>query len=281
MVILHYKKKNAIQDEFSGLRGRLIAVAGPPGAGKSKFCEDTAHYLNICGLPAKYFPEYVNNALLDLYLESPASMKHYAFSFQTIMIQRRIALYKEALDYIATGGIALIDGPINTDLSFELMNYWSGNISEREHAVYFNILSEFEQLPEPDYMIYLNVSIETAQKRVEKRGRNNEIKNYDRKFYELLRAANNLSFKGIKVNCIPYDEDAELDETKLSSSSVFRILRQIMSRALETIGLPPVNTVEELKALVPPKEDVLNVREELTNVIEQLRMIVANTLRAK
>lgn len=109
--------------------GRIIAVEGGIGAGKSTFGQTLTEYLTDSGLRARYYPEYINQKLLSQYI---GDMKKYAYSFQMVMLTMRINIYREAVDFARTGGIAVIDRSLVGDYTFAKMQKETGRISDSE-----------------------------------------------------------------------------------------------------------------------------------------------------
>jgi deoxyadenosine/deoxycytidine kinase len=234
MDMIQYMPQNYINNKYSHLCGKIITIAGPPGVGKTRLCKDLAYYLNKQGLNAKHFKEYVNKDFLNLYLNNKSK---YAFSFQVIMVQRRIATYYEAVAYSKTGGIAIIDGPINTDNAFELMNYAQGFISEEEHKIYLNMLNEYKNLPEPYLVIYLDCNTACLLYRLKQRNRPGEVVNYDENFYTNLYLAYSLAFSKLNVKMVSYNDNCELENGRLSQKFVLSILDKIINEKTSLFGI--------------------------------------------
>jgi deoxyadenosine/deoxycytidine kinase len=112
-------------------------------------------------------------------------------------MQLRHRQYIQAIQAMKNGKIAIIDRSFDGDRAFERKFYNEGIINQQEHDTYEqthkdNIMS----LPEPNYIIYLEVSVEVAMKRIKERSRLNEVECYDIKYLEALNNAYNEIFTG-------------------------------------------------------------------------------------
>lgn len=224
-------------------------MAGPPASGKSTFCPELARHINNEGLgfTARYFPENVHKPLLNAYLESEESRHRYAFSFQFIMAQRRISTYREALSFAETGGVTIVDGPLQTDIAFALLNHKKGYIDQKDYGIYLSMLKEYDGLKKPDYLLYLNVTPETAHRRlvhrVEASGVKGEVVAYDATFYHELHEMNRVAFSNLQVSVINYDTDDTSGTTKhqeprtLSKQYLYSILTMVLTGDLLQTGL--------------------------------------------
>ena len=220
------------------LKGKILCVAGPPASGKSTFCRDLEQHLNQeqLGFSARYFPEHVHQPLLEAYLETNESRQKYAFSFQFIMAQRRISTYREAVLFAQSGGVALVDGPLQTDMAFSLMNYKNGHIIEKDYQIYLSMLTEYDSLPKPDYLIYLDVKPVTAHRRLLHRNRKSEVGAYDESFYTQLREMNAIAFGSLPVSLIDYNHDDEtMDNPNEGVSQPQTITKEYLYRVLERV----------------------------------------------
>src|SRR5687767_9035911 len=102
-------------DKFKSLKGGVFTIEGIIGAGKTTLGKSLEQFLNECGIKTRFFPEYINKDLLSQYI---GDMKRYAYSFQLIMLCKRIEIYRIAEAFASTGGVALIDRSIIGDMSF-------------------------------------------------------------------------------------------------------------------------------------------------------------------
>jgi deoxyadenosine/deoxycytidine kinase len=178
----------------SAVRGKVLIVEGLISAGKSTAGIEIHAYVQELGIPCKFFPEPLIPELLELFL---SDQKKYAFSFQLTMLVKRQAIYREAHKYAMQGYFCIIDRSLYGDYCFALMHKNRGNISETpslnssidsevpsEWKSYLSVLHS-EEFEHPDYVIYLEVSADTAIKRCIQRDRKGE-KKYDRAYFQEL-----------------------------------------------------------------------------------------------
>lgn len=202
------EKSTEMQSILQELKGQIIVVDGIIGAGKSTFCKILKKTLRNAGIPCIYHPEYQNPKYLSLFL---SNQPKYAFAFQTLMLERRGEIYKSALKEKAAGYTVIIDRSLHGDMAFELMHYKVGNINKEEHEAYLSELSKIGVgAGVPDVMIYLDTSVQTAQKRVVVRDRLSEKSVYDISYHSRLTMVyvdlmETAEKNGILVCRVPYD----------------------------------------------------------------------------
>lgn len=173
-----------IHKSLQELKQRIIVVDGIIGAGKSTFCRILKKTLKAAGIPCIYHPEYQNNKYLSLFL---SNQPKYAFAFQTLMLERRGETYKTALKQRAAGYTVIIDRSLHGDMAFELMHYKNENINKEEHEAYLSEISRIGVGANvPDFLIYLDVGVKTAQDRVTRRDRLDEKTVYDVSYHSRL-----------------------------------------------------------------------------------------------
>lgn len=210
--------RRTLSDEKSGevsklfrqhLTGQIIVVDGIIGAGKSTFCKILKKTLTKAGISCVHFPEYVNNKYLSLFLSDQSK---YAFAFQTLMLEKRGEIYREALRQRDMGNTVIIDRSLHGDMAFELMFHKTGKINKAEHEAYLSELSRIGTgARTPDIVLYLDVSTDVAKARVQRRGRLSESDVYDVAYHtrlsmvynDLMNKAKHLD--GLLLCRIPYD----------------------------------------------------------------------------
>lgn len=178
----------------SAIRGKILILEGLISAGKSTAGVQLEAYANEMGIPCKFFHEPLIAEFLQLFLSDQAK---YAFAFQLTMLVKRQSIYREARKYAQLGYFCIIDRSLYGDYCFALMHKNRGNISETaslnvsldskapsEWQSYLSVLHG-EEFEHPDYVIYLEVSADTAIKRCIQRDRQGE-KKYDRAYFQEL-----------------------------------------------------------------------------------------------
>lgn len=177
-----FSSRHPIYERFRHLRGGIYIVEGIIGVGKTTFGKSAEKYLNDIGLKCVFYPEYVNEDLLNQYI---SNMKHYAYFFQMLMLFKRIEIYNEAEKLAKTGGIALIDRSIVGDMSFAKMHVRNGNMSSDEWNIYLKVIAK-ELLPTPTACIYLRCTSKTSLDRIKDRGFASEINGYSSDYLNTL-----------------------------------------------------------------------------------------------
>lgn len=210
-------KKKTDYSKLKELKGSIIIVEGIIGAGKSTFCKRLATYLEQNELKVKYFPEYVNHKLLSLYLKD---RKKYAVMFQYLVLMRRQDIYRQAYELSRNQNyVCIVDRSIYGDLAFAKLNL--NFFSKEEWDVYESIRhgeteTGTEVYIEPDHKIYLDVTIDTAIKRITMRDRISEKDSYDFSYlHDLLREYKNV-FKDVDITVI--DNNSHLTDDAIANS---------------------------------------------------------------
>ena len=165
----------------------VIVVGGMIGLGKSSVAKILGEHFN-----SEVFYESVDdNPILPLFYsesEEEIEKKRYPFLLQLYFLNTRFKSIKEAL--YANNNI--LDRSIYEDCYFARKNMELGRISELEMSIYEdllnNMLQELEELPKkaPDLMVYLKGSFETVMNRIRLRGRDFEIDDSLKEYYEFL-----------------------------------------------------------------------------------------------
>ncbi|MGG7076934.1 deoxynucleoside kinase [Clostridium sardiniense] len=165
----------------------VIVVGGMIGLGKSSVAKILGEHFN-----SEVFYESVDdNPILPLFYsetEEEINKKRYPFLLQLYFLNTRFKSIKEALVHNDN----VLDRSIYEDWYFAKKNMELGRISELEMSIYENLLNnmmeELEELPKkaPDIMVYLKGSFETVLERIKLRGREFEIDDDLREYYEFL-----------------------------------------------------------------------------------------------
>ncbi|TGY43423.1 deoxynucleoside kinase [Clostridium sartagoforme] len=165
----------------------LIVVGGMIGLGKSSVAEILGEHFN-----SEVFYESVDdNPILPLFYsetEEEIQKKRYPFLLQLYFLNTRFKSIKEAL----VNDNNVLDRSIYEDWYFAKKNMELGRINDLEMKIYedllHNMLEELEELPKkaPDVMVYLKGSFETVLKRIALRGREFEIDESLKEYYNFL-----------------------------------------------------------------------------------------------
>lgn len=208
----------------SHLRAPIIILEGNISVGKSTLGRSLQSYFSREGQVVKYFPETIDETFLNLYL---TDMKKYGFSFQIIMLFRRISLLKDIIhDLREHGGIAIMDRGITGDLAFAKLQYRLGHINEKELSIYMNYYNESQDLLKDARHIYLVATPEKLRERVIKRGNPNEIKSYNYEYFTILEECyqSSLSPDVVKVD---WNQDLKMDGELIHQDECRRITREL------------------------------------------------------
>ena len=141
----------------------MIVVDGVVGVGKSTLMNILAER----GLTAFAEP-VVDNPILEKFYYDRA---RYAFPLQVFFLNKRFKHIKEAS---AIDGCVL-DRSIYGDVIFAKMLCDKGEMSVEEYELYKELLENMlEHVKAPKLMVYLEVSVDEAMRRIKKRGRDYE-----------------------------------------------------------------------------------------------------------
>ncbi len=144
----------------------FIAIAGNIGAGKSTLTDMLARRLN-------WQPFYEANAenpyLEDFYRDMP----RWSFQSQAFFLSRRLEHHRQLIDF---PGSVVQDRTVYEDAEVFARNlYQRGEMSERDYETYrrlYEAVCKF--LPPPDLVVYLQASVDTLMRHINKRGRDFE-----------------------------------------------------------------------------------------------------------
>lgn len=146
-------------------------VEGLIAAGKSRLTGQLEKALGY-----RSFPEPVaDKGYLELFYADP---KRWAFAMQIEMLRRRWDIHRLAMLECRAGTYAgtILDRGLPGDRVFAWMHHQAGNLHSLEWQTYEALYSEFMSVPhmQPTALIYLDVSPETALRRIRKRSRPSE-----------------------------------------------------------------------------------------------------------
>jgi len=214
-------------DKYKALKGGIYTIEGIIGVGKTTMGRSLEKYINEIGLKARFYPEYVNRRLLGQYI---SDMKKYAYSFQLIMLFKRIEIYREAEKFASKGGIAFIDRSIIGDMTFARMQCDNGNFTEDEWKIYLSTMEQEIQL-RPTASIYLQCTCETSLKRILNRGIEAEIKGYSEEYINQLAQSYDKSMeecKNVKHIIIDWNGAVKIENNILCKEIINMILSKLL-----------------------------------------------------
>lgn len=224
--IILYRPSNAVNRNFRSLIGSEIVLEGLIGIGKSTLGRSLYEYLKKAGFNVKFFPEFVNEDLLGLYI---SDMKKYAFSYQCIIARERLRVYDEAKHFSSQGGISIIDRSLVGDVAFATMLREQGLIDDREWDVYKKFISV--EYPEPIITLYLEGGPSLAFERMKRRNLQSEVSGYTLGYFERLEKAYQKAFDNSKnvgnVVRIPWDNDVIVNENVLDPDACENVLLKV------------------------------------------------------
>lgn len=152
----------------------VIVVEGVVGVGKTVLMEILADY----GYE-KYEEPVVDNPILDRFYYD---RKRFAFPLQVFFLNKRFEHIKKAKQVEK----AVMDRSIYGDAIFARLLNLTGDMSDEEFAIYQELLENMlEHVKRPKLMIYLEISVDEALRRIQKRGRDYE-QVVERSYWEAL-----------------------------------------------------------------------------------------------
>ena len=144
----------------------MIVIDGVVGVGKSTLMKILAKELNLI----QFEEPVVNNPILPKFYEN---RERYAFPSQIFFLNSRFKHLKEA----SKKEMCVLDRSIYGDAIFAKMLYEAGDMTKVEFDTYEELLENMvNHIKVPKLMIYLEVSVEEAMRRIKKRGRDYEQK---------------------------------------------------------------------------------------------------------
>ncbi len=137
----------------------MIVIEGVVGVGKSSLMR----YIKELGYEAFEEPVVDNPILPKFYYDR----KRYSFPLQIFFLNKRFKHIKEA----AQQEFSVLDRSIYGDAIFAKMLHYNGEMEGEEYEIYEELLENMLQhVQPPKLMIYLEVSVDEAMRRIQKRG---------------------------------------------------------------------------------------------------------------
>ena len=145
----------------------MIVIEGIIGAGKTTLAERLVKTGTDCYL---YKEPVQENPYLEKFYEDPA---RYALEMQYYLMAERYRMHLDGIEREwRNGSTTVFDRSIYGDTAFAAANYRLGTIDKRGYECYVRMFDAMSRsLLVPHCMIYLDVSVKTAQERIAERGR--------------------------------------------------------------------------------------------------------------
>lgn len=169
----------------------VICIEGVVGAGKTTLGELLANELGI-----EFFLEpYVNNPFLDKFY---LNKERYSFLSQMYFLNKRIDVIEESKSFSS----CIMDRSIYGDFLFAKMHLKNGYMSEDEFELYDEFWKKLISARKaPSLIIYLEISVENAMKKIESRGRSYELE-VSKEYWTSLNNEYELFFENYKSSPI-------------------------------------------------------------------------------
>lgn len=152
----------------------MVVIEGVVGVGKSSLM----NILATQGYEAFEEP-VVDNPVLDKFYHDRT---RYSFPLQVFFLNKRFEHIKQAKDVSR----AVMDRSIYGDAIFARMLNLSQEMSDEEFQIYTELLTNMlEHVHKPKLMVYLEISVDEAMRRIQKRGRDYE-QIVEREYWEKL-----------------------------------------------------------------------------------------------
>ena len=180
--VLNYVSKKEVYD--------MIVIEGVVGVGKSSL-------MNILAKEGyEPFEEpVVDNPILDKFYYD---RERYSFPLQVFFLNKRFEHIKQAKDVSR----AVMDRSIYGDAIFARLLNLNQEMSDEEFRIYTELLQNMlEHVHAPKLMVYLEISVDEAMRRIAKRGRDYELV-VERKYWEDLNHQYQLYFDNYTLSPI-------------------------------------------------------------------------------
>jgi deoxyadenosine/deoxycytidine kinase len=207
----------------------VVWIEGIIGCGKTTLTKTISRELNFRAI---YEP--VNLELLEMFYKD---QDRWAFAMQIDLLHRRFALQKLASFESITGKGVVIDRGLPGDRVFAKMLYSAGKMDKIEWAIYeraFSVMTN--SLIPPSIIIYMEVSPEIAQQRIQNRDRKAErgdlvplsyLEELERGYLDLLseiESAYPAWSRGMKVVKLPFNTAEETYESRNKAIEIIQNL---------------------------------------------------------
>jgi deoxyadenosine/deoxycytidine kinase len=208
------KKENYLINKKS----KIIVIDGIIGAGKTTlgdYISKVSNTLFYQELPDEGQERLTQN-MLDLFYEAPS---RWSGMTQVMFLTQRFKILKEADQMDAW---CLFDRSIYGDEIFAYNLYKRNEMTKEEFSIYQLLLKTFiEETSPPHLLIYLDVDVNTAMKRIEKRDRSTESSGISKDYMIDLKNTYDAWFSGFDL-CPKIKIDNNFDG---SPEEIFELLK--------------------------------------------------------
>lgn len=207
-----FEAPNELWYEFSELIAKKIIIEGIIGGGKTTAGKSIVECLNTkAAMKAHFLEERWNSGMLQMFYDEKDRVDHgqksineAAWPMQLHMLHLRQSNYDRALQLTgSTGGSSspctvVMDRFVWGDAVFASLQRAGGHINSEQFKIYLSILAETRHAPE--YILFLDVKAEEAERRKNERARSEEEK-VPKAYLHQLRLGYYLLMRNIGLKC--------------------------------------------------------------------------------
>jgi len=185
---------------------KVIVIEGAIAAGKSTLISKIREYYPDVVIVKEPVDEWVKDGVLaEFYGDKKAN----SYKFQTIAFTTRILEAKKMYELHGDSAVYILERSCMTDMIFMELLYQEGNVTDIEYK-YYKLWAELWESFMPfkiTNIIYLNTSVDNCMKRLEQRGRPEEM-GISREYQEKLILLHEKMFEISSTN--PHLSDPEI-----------------------------------------------------------------------
>ncbi len=202
-------------------QGKIIAVSGIMGSGKTTLCQSLSQNMGWVCLQE---PASAKNYLADFFND----LDRYAYPTQMAFLCNKALQIIQALQ---KGQNVIIDRSLYEDV-YIFARCWHdrGNIDERDFTIYTELAEFFlKQIPDPQLILYCECSLQEAKKRIAKRNRCDQKNFPDNHMEDIQERYNNwlINYRASPV----YSVNTEKNDIRIP-----RVVKRIINEIYE-IGI--------------------------------------------
>lgn len=161
---MEFSYKNILSSVLTEEEYDMLVIEGVVGVGKSSLMNILAEEGYVA-----FEEPVVDNPVLDKFYYDRS---RYSFPLQVFFLNKRFEHIKKAKDVSK----AVMDRSIYGDAIFARMLNLANEMSDEEFAIYAELLENMLQhVQRPKLMVYLEVGVDVAMERINKRGRDYEL----------------------------------------------------------------------------------------------------------